>query len=105
MDKKAVLEIISAFRNAVESRGIKAEKIILFGSYATGQYRQDSDIDIVVISRDFKNKSYWERIDILSGAIYDVFEPIEATAFTPQEWQSRESILADFAKNGEGVYG
>lgn len=105
MDKRRVYEIISAFRNAIESRGIKAEKIILFGSYATGQYRQDSDIDIVVISRDFQNKGYWERIDILSGAIYDVFEPIEATAFTAQEWQSRHSLIADFAKNGEVVYG
>jgi len=105
MDKRAVLEIISAFRNALESRGIKADKLILFGSYATGQYREDSDIDVVIISRDFKNKSYWERIDILSGAIYDIFEPIEATAFTPEEWQSRESIIVDFAKNGEVVYG
>ena len=105
MDKRAVLEIISAFRNAIESRGIKADKLILFGSYATGQYRQDSDIDVVVISQDFENKSYWQRIDILSEAIYEIFEPIEATAFTPHEWQSRESIIADFAQNGEVVYG
>lgn len=57
MDKSRVYEIISAFRNAIESRGIKADKLILFGSYATGQYSQDSDIGIVVISRDFQNKS------------------------------------------------
>lgn len=105
MDKRAVLEIISAFRNAIESRGIKPDKLILFGSYATGQYRQDSDIDIVVISRDFEGKSYWERIDILADAIYDIFEPIEAMAFTPKEWQSRESIIVGFAENGEIVYG
>ena len=105
MDKRAVLEIISSFRNAIESRGIKVDKLILFGSYSTGQYRQDSDIDIVVISRDFQNKSYWERIDILSDAIYALFEPIEATAFTPDEWKNRESIIADFAQNGEIVYG
>jgi predicted nucleotidyltransferase len=105
MDKKAILEIISAFRAAIESRGIKPDKLILFGSCATGQYRQDSDIDVVVISQDFENKSYWERIDILAGAIYDIFEPIEATAFTPREWQSRDSMITDFAENGEIVYG
>ena len=105
MDKRRVYEIISAFRNAIESKGIKVDKLILFGSYATGQYREDSDIDIVVISRDFQNKSYWERIDILSDAIYALFEPIEATAFTPDEWKNRESIIADFAQNGEIVYG
>jgi len=105
MDKNAVLEIISAFRDILESKGIKADKLILFGSYATGHYRQDSDIDIVVISRDFENKTYWQRIDILSEAIYDIFEPIEATAFTPREWQSRESFIADFAQKGEVIYG
>ena len=105
MDKNAVLKIITDFRNVLESKAVKAEKIILFGSYANGQYREDSDIDIVVISGDFENKSYWERIDILSEAIYDIFEPIEATAFTPNEWKSRESIITDFAQNGEVVYG
>jgi len=105
MDKKAVLEIISAFIKAIESEGIKTDKLILFGSYSKGQFREDSDIDVVVISRDFNNKSYWERIDMLSRAIYSIFEPIEATAFTPEEWQRQESFIADFAKNGEVVYG
>ena len=105
MDKKRVYEIISAFRKAIESTGIKTDKLILFGSYSKGQSREDSDIDIVVISRDFNNKSYWERIDILSNAIYEIFEPIEATAFTPEEWQRQESLIIDFAKNGEVVYG
>jgi predicted nucleotidyltransferase len=105
MDKRAVLKIISAFIKTLESRGIRTDKLILFGSYATGQFREDSDIDLVIISRDFNNKSYWDRIDILAGAIYEIFEPIEATAFTPEEWQSRESLIADFAENGEVVYG
>ena len=88
MDKNAALKIISSFKNILESRWTKVDKLILFGSYATGQYKEDSDIDLVVISRDFENKIYWERIDILSEAIYDIFEPIEATAFTPpQEWR------------------
>jgi uncharacterized protein len=105
MDKSSVLKIIADFRNVLASNGIKADKIILFGSYATGQNREDSDIDIVVISQDFENKGYWERIDILSDAIYEIFEPIEATAFTLDEWNSRQSIITDFAQNGEVVYG
>ena len=105
MDKRSVLKIIEDFRKVLELKGVKAEKIILFGSYATGQYRDDSDIDLVVISHDFENKSYWERIDILSDAIYEIFEPIEATAFTSHEWNSRESIITDFAKDGEVIFG
>ena len=105
MDKRAVLEIISNFRKALESAGIKISKLILFGSYAAGRQMEGSDIDIVVISEDFAGKSYWERIDILSGAIYQIFEPIEAVAMTPQEWESADSLIVDYAKNGEVVYG
>jgi len=105
MDKRAVLDIISRFSKAIESRGTRIDKLILFGSYATGKYRQDSDIDIVVISRDFDDKDYWERIDILSSAIYQVFEPIEAVAMSLEEWESGQSLIVDYAKNGRVLYG
>lgn len=104
MDKREAYEIITAFRKAIETEGIKPDKLILFGSYATGQFREDSDIDIAVISRDFQGKNYWERIDILTNAIYRILEPIEASAFTPEEWR-QDSIIVDFAKNGVVVYG
>ncbi len=67
--------------------------MILFGSYATGKYKEGSDIDVVVISDNFEGKNYWERIDILSDAIYEVFEPIEAVAMTPEEWERKEKNL------------
>ena len=105
MDKAAVMKIISDFGRALETQNIRPQKIILFGSFSTESQRQDSDIDLVVISEDFTGKDYWERIDILSEAIYAVFEPIEAVAMTPAEWQSGDSLIADYARNGEVVYG
>ena len=96
--------IISDFRQALESAGIRPEKILLYGSYAVGNWRPDSDIDLVVISEDFEGKSYWQRIDLLSAAIYKVFQPIEAVAMTPQEWENGDSLIVDYARNGEVVY-
>jgi predicted nucleotidyltransferase len=105
VDKDAVLKIISDFGKALEAQKVKPQKIVLFGSYSTGTQHEGSDIDLVVISEDFAGKDYWERIDILSTAIYTVFAPIEATAMTPQEWESGESRIVDFARHGEVVYG
>jgi predicted nucleotidyltransferase len=105
VDKEAVLRIISDFGKALEAENIRPQKIILFGSCSTNTQRPDSDIDLVVISEDFTGKDYWERIDVLSAAIFTVFEPIEAIAMTPQEWQSGDSLIADYARNGEVVYG
>jgi len=59
---------------------------------------------VVVISEDFAGKDYWERIDILSDSIYEVFEPIEAIAMTPAEWEKGESPITEYSKAGEVVY-
>ena len=105
MDKAAVLKIISAFGQALEAEHVRPQKIVLFGSHSTQTQRLDSDIDLVVISEDFAGKGYWERIDLLTAAICRVFEPIEAVAMTPEEWQRGDSLIADYARAGEVVYG
>ena len=100
MGQETVLTTVKKFKNALESINIRVDQLIMFGSQAEGTAREDSDIDLVVISSSFINKSYWERINILSDAIYQVFAPIEASAFTPDEWKSKKSLISDYAKNG-----
>jgi predicted nucleotidyltransferase len=104
MDKDAVLEIMSRFKRAIEAQNVKVHRMILFGSQVTGKAREGSDIDVLVISDDFKDKGYWERIDILSAAIYEVFEPIEAIAMTTEEWSNGTSPVADYVRDGAMEY-
>jgi len=39
--------------------------VILFGSYATGQARDASDVDLLVIL-PFEGKSFWKSVEILN---------------------------------------
>ncbi len=58
MAKKVISrEIMESIEKYIEkiSQYYKIEAIILFGSYAKGTENEDSDIDIAVISSDFKN--------------------------------------------------
>ena len=103
MGQDTVLATVKEFKKALESINIRIDQLILFGSHAEGTAREDSDIDLIVISSSFSDKSYWERINILTDAIYYVFAPIEASAFTPDEWKSEKSLITDYAKNGVSV--
>jgi predicted nucleotidyltransferase len=76
----------------------------LYGSYAQGKAKEGSDIDVLVISDDFLGTSYWERLEILSDAIYEVFEPIEAVALTNEEWERGDRVVVDYAKKGEVIF-
>ena len=101
MDKKTVISVINRFKKALEKRGIKEIQIILFGSWSKGNYHEESDIDIIVLSDDFSGKNFWERTEILSSAILEVFEPIEAIAMTFEEWEKGDSPIISYAGSGE----
>jgi predicted nucleotidyltransferase len=104
MDKKLALDALRRFRLALESKGFRIQKLVLYGSYAQGKVTEGSDIDVLVIADDFWGKSYWERIEILSDAIYGVFEPVEAIALTNEEWEQGERAVVGYARNGEAIF-
>ena len=101
MGKKDVLDILRRFRAALESKKVRVEKVVLFGSWAKGTAREDSDIDVVVVSPDFGGKDLWSRAKMLGPAAYQVFAPSQASALTPQEWDGKTSTVCELAKDGE----
>jgi predicted nucleotidyltransferase len=105
MDKGTITEIAYRFSQALEARRIKPQRIILYGSHASGTASEGSDIDLVVISEDFNGMDFWARIDILSDILYEIFAPIEAVAMTPDEWEKGDSFIAHAARCGEVLYG
>ena len=98
------LDIVARLRQKIEARGIRLQKVILYGSYADGTHQEESDIEVVIVSDDFAGKGYWERIDILADVIYEIFAPIEAVAMTTEEWEHGDSQIAAFARKGEVLY-
>ena len=96
MDKE-VISIINQYRKELEARGIKVKKILLYGSYARGKARKDSDIDLVVISDDFKNMDLFERHSLLGRARVNISHPMEILGYTEEEIsrQKKGSFIYD----------
>lgn len=89
--RQKIKKIVDKFKNELKNLGINAERIVLFGSYIKGNPREDSDIDLIVISDDFENLNLRERLEILGLAAGKVFEPIEALGYTKKEIETKES--------------
>ncbi len=64
--------IIKEFMEGVkEILGTRAKKIILYGSYARGDYRQNSDIDIMILT-DLNEEEMNEYRDRIWNYAYDI---------------------------------
>jgi len=61
MDKATIDEIIQYLKDHLIQSGLNVDSIALFGSALTGEMHQDSDIDLIIISSDFRNKDIFER--------------------------------------------
>lgn len=61
MDKATINEIIQFLKDLLIKNGLNVDSIALFGSALTGEMHEGSDIDLIIISADFRNKDIFER--------------------------------------------
>ncbi len=87
---KGVIEIIEKYKKALTEMGVNVSKIILYGSHAKGKASPESDIDIIVISNDFKTLNLRERLELLAVARLKagIFQPMEILGYTEEEFES-----------------
>jgi predicted nucleotidyltransferase len=100
MDQNSAIGVLKDLRMIFEKNGNSIDKMILYGSFANNTQHEGSDIDVVIISKDFKGMDYWQRIKILTNALIKIRKPIEPVAMTPEEWENKKFSAAYYAENG-----
>ncbi len=88
--------------------GYAPQKVILFGSYARGSPRADSDIDLLIIKET--SERFIDRWVTVRRLLSDPqrFIPLETIILTPQEIAHRleigDQFIAEILKEGEVLY-
>jgi len=54
-DSKEVIDIAKKYLKLLHKKNISFEKVYLFGSYATGNFHEDSDIDLAIVAKKWEN--------------------------------------------------
>ncbi len=86
-------------RKAKGEHGGTIEKIILFGSYARGEHKKESDVDILVIWKD-KLIDGWNALESIATDIlieHDVLLSLKVIA--PRDYETMLNLGMPFIKN------
>ena len=108
MVEERLNDTINFFVNELKNEGLRISKIILFGSQASGEATEESDIDLVVVSEDFEGKSIFEKVKLLNKAdartIKRFMIPLDVILMSQKDLESETSIIAGYARQGKVVY-
>jgi len=108
MAQTKTMKAIKYLQKRLEESGVRITRIVLFGSHAAGTATEDSDIDLVIISPDFRGKDIFKRA-VMTGmaerrTIKKFMVPFDIITMTPEEFDSGRSVIADYAQQGITVY-
>ena len=109
MDKREISLIKDTVSNVLKGSKIELNRIVLFGSYARDEQMQDSDIDLIIVSKNFRNENYFKRIDkvldLNSTLVKTIKKPFDVLYYSDIEWNdSATMIIREAKKNGKTLY-
>jgi len=100
MDKANALDIAQKYATVVNAN-YDSIRIFLFGSYAKGNFNDDSDIDIAVVLKDYSNE-----IDMqleLMRLRRKIDSRIEPHPFRESEFERSNPIVNEIIKYGQEI--
>jgi predicted nucleotidyltransferase len=106
MDKKkrSLIEKLKEFKKTA-SKEMLIEKIIFFGSRASGKSHEYSDVDLIVVSKEFGGMKFRWR----ATKMYDYWNldyPVDFLCYTPEEFdrmRKQATIVREAAENGIAI--
>ena len=89
------------------SVGYQPQRIVLFGSYASGNASENSDLDILVIKKTDLPRP--QRAVAVRKMLYGMGVPIGLIVYTPKEWaeataQQATGFVHEILANGKTLY-
>ena len=103
MVKAKQRKIAGLIKYSLQELGIRVATVILFGSRINGNPHKDSDLDIVVLSKDFARKNIFKKAAMVHGVHRQLVKllamPLDLLYYSPSEWEMSNSPVVYAAKS------
>ena len=83
----AIVAIVRSYLTKVQAAGIRARRGIIFGSYARGTAREDSDIDLIVLAPEFDGERDRSKTDLLWALRASADSRVEPIGVGERQWE------------------
>ncbi len=94
-----IKEKIYKFIAELEKNNFRIQKAVLFGSYATGNYNEWSDIDLALVSEDFTGDSFEDKSMIRKFKAVVNWD-ISPLPFRPEDFEKSIFVRDEILKKG-----
>ncbi|GAB6107416.1 nucleotidyltransferase domain-containing protein [Fusibacter bizertensis] len=85
---------------SIISKMIPIDKAVLFGSYAKGNYNEDSDIDLAIFSSAFNNQNRIESFRLLFLEAMNFPIDLQPQPFTEDDLLNPEGLVKEIFRTG-----
>jgi uncharacterized protein len=95
--------ILQRFRAQLDKLyGPRLERVVLFGSRARGDAKQDSDYDIAVFLTELRDR--WEELDRLAEVETDFLAAtgalVHCMPYKTDDWHARSPMMSEIRRDG-----
>jgi predicted nucleotidyltransferase len=101
--RKALNDTIRDFLSDLRKSGVNPTKVVLFGSYASGQPHALSDIDLAIWNKNFIGCGSVDIEPFVS--VISRHRPIEVHTFAPDDTAENNPFVAEILKHGVVIDG
>ncbi len=101
-DKKRIYQIIHQYLRILKENNLNYTRVYLYGSYAKGNYKKDSDIDLAIVSDDFSGDVIDDQL-LLMKLRRKVDLRIEPHPFLLEEFSTDDPYVKTIIETGEEI--
>jgi hypothetical protein len=94
-----IIDTVRRYVRALEEHGIHVNDAILFGSFAKGTAKEESDIDVALISETFSGDRFDDRRRIVPYR-RSIDSRIEPMPFRPERFAEGGNLVDEIKKDG-----
>ena len=98
---RKIVEGVKQFKEK-SKKEFGVDKIIMFGSAASGKMNRHSDIDLIIVSKKFSKKSFFKR-PLGLRKFWSLDYPVDFLCYSPEEFErekKRVSIVSEAIREG-----